>query len=180
MVYESYLTHYGIEGQKWGVKNGPPYPLRASSMSAAEKKEAKRQKNIATGTERLKNRLKRADSEEETDAQAAKLGWENTKKAGQAQQSVQYIKNLSNEILADEARLERLGEKTNHMRTAIKVGAAVTAAVLAPVSLVGVDTLLLNAGMEAVPALISAIGSTVLSTGVVAGAASEAYDKTKY
>ena len=23
----SSLEHYGIEGQKWGVKNGPPYPL---------------------------------------------------------------------------------------------------------------------------------------------------------
>lgn len=26
-VDESYLAHYGIQGQKWGVKNGPPYPL---------------------------------------------------------------------------------------------------------------------------------------------------------
>lgn len=24
---ELYLSHYGIEGQKWGVRNGPPYPL---------------------------------------------------------------------------------------------------------------------------------------------------------
>lgn len=24
---EEALEHYGIEGQKWGVKNGPPYPL---------------------------------------------------------------------------------------------------------------------------------------------------------
>lgn len=21
------LQHHGIEGQRWGVKNGPPYPL---------------------------------------------------------------------------------------------------------------------------------------------------------
>lgn len=163
-----------------GVKNGPPHPLRASSMSAAEKREAKRQKNIATGTERLKNRLKKADSMEETDAQAAKLGWENTKKAGQAQQSVQYIKNLSNEILADEARLERLGEKTNHLRTAIKVGAAVTAAVLAPISFVGVSGLVYAGIVSSIPSLIAGIGSAVLNTGIVAGAASEAYDKTKY
>lgn len=32
------LSHHGIEGQKWGVKNGPPYPLDASDHSAAEKK----------------------------------------------------------------------------------------------------------------------------------------------
>lgn len=24
---ESRLYHHGIKGQKWGVKNGPPYPL---------------------------------------------------------------------------------------------------------------------------------------------------------
>jgi len=22
-----YISHHGIEGQKWGVRNGPPYPL---------------------------------------------------------------------------------------------------------------------------------------------------------
>lgn len=24
---ETYLAHHGVQGQKWGVKNGPPYPL---------------------------------------------------------------------------------------------------------------------------------------------------------
>ena len=27
IVYKDYLMHHGIKGQKWGVKNGPPYPL---------------------------------------------------------------------------------------------------------------------------------------------------------
>ncbi|MBP5595474.1 MAG: hypothetical protein J6Y02_08830 [Pseudobutyrivibrio sp.] len=31
--YRNYLAHYGIKGQKWGVKNGPPYPLTVSKMS---------------------------------------------------------------------------------------------------------------------------------------------------
>ena len=34
---ELYLQHHGILGQKWGKKNGPPYPLGASDHSAAEK-----------------------------------------------------------------------------------------------------------------------------------------------
>lgn len=32
------LMHHGIAGQKWGKKNGPPYPLGASDHSASEKK----------------------------------------------------------------------------------------------------------------------------------------------
>lgn len=28
---ESILKHHGIKGQKWGVKNGPPYPIDKSS-----------------------------------------------------------------------------------------------------------------------------------------------------
>lgn len=24
----TYLSHYGVKGQKWGVRNGPPYPLK--------------------------------------------------------------------------------------------------------------------------------------------------------
>lgn len=35
--YSNYISHHGIEGQKWGVKNGPPYPL--------EKKGNKKKKN---------------------------------------------------------------------------------------------------------------------------------------
>ncbi len=32
------LQHHGILGQKWGKRNGPPYPLGASQHSASEKK----------------------------------------------------------------------------------------------------------------------------------------------
>lgn len=32
------LGHSGIKGMKWGVKNGPPYPLKESSKSYSEKK----------------------------------------------------------------------------------------------------------------------------------------------
>lgn len=36
--YRSYLAHHGIMGQKWGIRNGPPYPLGFSDHSSAEKK----------------------------------------------------------------------------------------------------------------------------------------------
>ena len=47
---DTWLAHYGIKGQKWGVKNGPPYPLDSQSKSASEKKgENKRSVQKATG-----------------------------------------------------------------------------------------------------------------------------------
>lgn len=33
-----YLCHHGIMGQKWGKRNGPPYPLSPGAHSSAEKK----------------------------------------------------------------------------------------------------------------------------------------------
>lgn len=35
---ESFLAHHGISGQKWGIQNGPPYPLDYSDHTSAEKK----------------------------------------------------------------------------------------------------------------------------------------------
>lgn len=38
ICHSNELYHHGIKGQKWGKRNGPPYPLDASDHSAAEKK----------------------------------------------------------------------------------------------------------------------------------------------
>jgi len=35
------LIHHGIDGQKWGIQNGPPYPLDPSDYSKSEKKALK-------------------------------------------------------------------------------------------------------------------------------------------
>lgn len=35
---QDYLEHHGILGQKWGVRNGPPYPLKPGDHSKAEKR----------------------------------------------------------------------------------------------------------------------------------------------
>ena len=35
--YAKYLVHHGIEGQEWGVKNGPPYPLNRKTNNSKKK-----------------------------------------------------------------------------------------------------------------------------------------------
>jgi hypothetical protein len=53
MVYESYLSHHGIDGQKWGVKNGPPYPLTNSQKSSAEKDNQSTTKNGLSTSDKI-------------------------------------------------------------------------------------------------------------------------------
>lgn len=44
-VLNNELYHHGIEGQKWGVRNGPPYPLDEKDHSVREKKARKDKSN---------------------------------------------------------------------------------------------------------------------------------------
>ena len=46
---EVFLAHHGIMGQRWGKKNGPPYPLSAGDHSASEKKAGWRKSLAAAG-----------------------------------------------------------------------------------------------------------------------------------
>lgn len=48
---DNYLMHHGVKGQKWGVKNGPPYPLGDDVLtkklySEARKKEPQITKDV--------------------------------------------------------------------------------------------------------------------------------------
>lgn len=39
---ENTLSHHGIEGQKWGVRNGPPYPLTSDALASKIYRDANR------------------------------------------------------------------------------------------------------------------------------------------
>lgn len=44
-IYGGSLQHHGIKNQKWGVRNGPPYPLNDSKPSRKESRRDKRKEN---------------------------------------------------------------------------------------------------------------------------------------
>ena len=46
----TYLAHHGILGQKWGKRNGPPYPLSSDQMSSSENNYSIKTKNGETLT----------------------------------------------------------------------------------------------------------------------------------
>lgn len=55
MAYSRWLSHHGVKGQKWGERNGPPYPLD-SSLSDGSKLLPK-----ATGSPQTKKKYKTSE-----------------------------------------------------------------------------------------------------------------------
>ena len=73
---EYYLYHHGILGQRWGKRNGPPYPLGESDHSKSEK-QAGWKKSLDSGSEKSYNSDKESKEKRHlTDGQkrAIKIG----------------------------------------------------------------------------------------------------------
>lgn len=49
-----YLMHHGIKGQKWGVRNGPPYPLKKNNKYDIVDPKTKQIHHLVEGT-RIRN-----------------------------------------------------------------------------------------------------------------------------
>lgn len=55
--YNEYISHHGVLNQKWGVRNGPPYPL------GSDKSTGKRLKKGDSGTGSISKKAKKLDKE---------------------------------------------------------------------------------------------------------------------
>lgn len=83
-MYETYSTelcHHGILGQRWGKKNGPPYPLDAGDHSASEKKAGwkkslseERSKIKSMSNEELRQKVYRKNLERQYKHYSSKIG----------------------------------------------------------------------------------------------------------
>ena len=91
-MYNNELYHHGRLGQKWGVKNGPPYPLTGRGLSAY------RQRRKAKKAEKLAKKQEQAETEEEK-AERREADKKRALKEGKATDLLPYMHELStNEI----------------------------------------------------------------------------------
>lgn len=85
-----YISHHGIAGQKWGVRNGPPYPLAGRGIGGKVKKKKK------FGFSNFKK--KTSDEKEKLDPVAEK---ERILREGTATEILEHLGELTNKELSD-------------------------------------------------------------------------------
>lgn len=81
----NYFYHHGIDGQKWGKRNGPPYPLNRDSIGRVIKK-------------------KKSNSEPKGPAKSAMSfdeAKERAKNSGRARDVIRYRDTMSNQELSE-------------------------------------------------------------------------------
>ena len=93
------LYHFGILGQKWGKRNGPPYPLSVSNHSSAEKKHLD------------KYALKTASSEISKATKAGVDTYAGIRKTISQKDNYEKAKSMSDEELAKEIKRLRMEQE---------------------------------------------------------------------
>lgn len=120
------LRHHGVQGQKWGVQNGPPYPLDSSVSTGSKLKQVK---------DRVKRAKKGAKYEQKIDRLSNKEP--NEKRVQKIKSFVEQRNQLVGDLTDDEIELgRRYLERSQAITTSAAIGliffgapgAAVTAA----------------------------------------------------
>lgn len=123
MVYDStYLSHHGILGQKWGDKNGPPYPLKKSAYSSAEK--SARKSTISRINSAINTRNKRREEERVKKAEEKKQAEEKSKQEEREQLKQSVMKSRSPAMIYKHADLfttDELNQLSNRLSAENKI-----------------------------------------------------------
>ena len=112
-----WLAHHGIKGQKWGVKNGPPYPLDSQSKSTSEKRATTGRRNSNGENEKkgLSDRQKKAIKigAAACATALAAAGTYYLYKNGYLDKMAEMGKNKTKELLAGSADIINFGDKAS-------------------------------------------------------------------
>lgn len=107
------LFHHGIAGQKWGVRNGPPYPLSYGDHSKRELREMRKKSRQAS---RKKN-VKKAEAEREANKQLIES--ETKRILKEYKENPQYKKAFDKYLVAFYASPELTGSYNSAMANAV-------------------------------------------------------------
>lgn len=115
MVYdqetiEEYLEHHQTKGSHWGVRNGPPYPLRSSQMTRMQKRF---NKELLKQKEKLEKKKAKVQEKEER-AQAKKAYKESKRRHGKKKKKDGEFTPLTAEQKLDALKYNRVGEIYKH------------------------------------------------------------------
>lgn len=104
VISSDYLAHHGILGQKWGHKNGPPYPLASSQKSSTEKQKARKRASSMTDEE-LRSAINRKRLEDRyNDLESRKKKDSETGNTEAVKRSVLSVGKVSKALGVDEVR----------------------------------------------------------------------------
>lgn len=107
-AYPNELWHHGVSGQKWGVKHGPPYPLKNGFLArrqekghhtAYEKHMARKEKHAIKKYEKLAEKRDNAKSERKKDRLDTK--------AAKAQAKVEMISEMGQKYSSLDAKQQK-------------------------------------------------------------------------
>ncbi len=156
----SYLMHHGVGGQKWGKRNGPPYPLNASDHSASERKAGTHGWTAEAKAEANKNQNKRPSSEIVNRAKNAKPATEHTKSGNR---KISYSRQVARrEALKPEEEKKKFSLE-NVDKKKVMTGAAIAATVAAGAFFLGtpVGRAAMNKAVSALPSVAEKAGGSV-------------------
>lgn len=124
------LSHHGIDGQKWGQRNGPPYPLDYESHSISEKRENSKSSLSHYPDTEVNKKVKRSASEKKFDKRIEKNEkiWNKIKGKEPSKGEQKLIEKYMNEGMSEKDARISAYNREKLKKIGIAVGAMTVAA----------------------------------------------------